>query len=125
MSSSPSAPPVSFQHTEQAVQKTESVFEGNINSNCCRVCWEGLCEKLWVGCEEKDCSFWRHACCIGVTAYRKNALINLKFYCPNIQYIISKIEYNLYLSLPEKLVWLFPLRFALILFKFVNFPYEH
>lgn len=82
-SSSPSAPPVSFQHAEQAVQTTESVFEGNIDSNCCRVCGEGLCENtLWVGCEEKDCSFWWHAWCMGVTAYRKYALKNLKFYCP-------------------------------------------
>lgn len=63
--------------------KTESVFEGNIDSNCFRVCGEGLCENtLLVGCEEKDCSFWRHAWCMGVTAYRKNALKNLKFYCP-------------------------------------------
>lgn len=70
--------------TEISTQTTESTLGGDsADKSCCRICGESLSEStLWVGCEVKDCSFWRHAWCMGITAYRKNALKNIKVYCP-------------------------------------------
>nr|XP_022288573.1 PHD finger protein ALFIN-LIKE 4-like [Crassostrea virginica] len=68
---------------EVSSQTMETFLGGETDPSCCRICGEAESEnRMWVGCEVKGCAYWRHAWCMGVTAYRKTALKNIKFYCP-------------------------------------------
>ena len=68
---------------EAAIQTTESGLSPEMDEGDCRLCGEveGV-NRMWIGCEVKECKFWRHAWCMGVTAYRDRALKSLKLYCP-------------------------------------------
>lgn len=66
---------------EAAIQTTESGLSPEMDEGDCRLCGEVEDvnrNRMWIGCEVKGCKFWRHAWCMGVTAYRES----LKFYCP-------------------------------------------
>lgn len=45
----------------------------------CHTCGEGCENTLWVGCEEKDWSFWRHARCIEKCPEKSDVLLSPTF----------------------------------------------
>ena len=68
---------------EAAVQTTESDLPPEMYKGVYRVCGEveGV-NRMWTGRAVKEWMFWRHAWCMGMTAYRDRFLKSVKFSCP-------------------------------------------